>query len=575
MANDGERMAGAKTPPPQHQDATTSLWVWRQDLVRGILRVLVVLGGLAVVGSSYGTYLEQMYWLISFYVGAYAVLLLITFWPKMPYAVQVWTLLLLVYGLGILGLYESGLSGDGRVFLLTLPFLAAVFLGRKAGTGALIFVLLNLVAFGWAFSTGKLYLPIAVQANTADASAWMSGTIVFGMLGALLVISLNYLLPRLASSLQQSRHLTWELEVRSEQLERWVAERTADLERRSMQLQTAAQVAREAASIHDVQRLLAESVELISEQFGFYHAGLFLIDSLGEYAELRAASSPGGQKLLARGHRLRVGQTGVVGYAAGQGELRIVRDVDDEDASYFDNPDLPQTRSEVALPLRTRERVIGVLDVQSVQVDAFSEEDVQVLQALADQLALVVTNAQLFQQVEERLAAERRSYGQLSREEWRAWMQGQRAVGFVRNQQGLSPVDNLWRARMAESLQQGALVMDGEDKSALALPIRVHDHLIGVIDVRKPKGAGDWSETERVVLTRLGEQLGVALESARLHQATRRRAEREKLIGDIVTRVRASTAVVQVLQSTAREIGRAMEAESWVWLDVEKEDRGG
>ncbi|HEY89291.1 MAG TPA: GAF domain-containing protein [Thermoflexia bacterium] len=574
MANDGERVARAKTVPSQQQAVPAGLWVWRQDLVRGILRVLVVLGGLAMLGGSQEAYLEQMYWLIPVYVGAYTLLLLVTFWPKVPYAMQVWILLLLVYGLGILGLYESGLSGDGRVFLLILPFLAAVFLGRQAGTGALIFVLLNLVAFGWAFSTGKLYLSPEVQANTADATAWMSGTIVFGMLGALLVISLNYLLPRLASSLQQSRHLTWELEIRSKQLEQWVAERTADLERRSMLLETAAQVAREAAAIHDVRHLLAVSVDLISAKFGFYHAGLFLVDPLGEYAELRAASSPGGQRMLARGHRLRVGQTGVVGYAAEQGELRIARDVG-KDTSYFDNPDLPQTRSEVALPLRTRERVIGVLDVQSTQLDAFSEEDVQVLRTLADQLALVVANAQLYQQVEERLAAERRSYGELSHAEWRAWMQGQRAVGFIRNQQGLSPTDNLWRARMAAAVRQGAPVVDSEDKSALALPIRVHDHLIGVIDVRKPKGAGSWSETELVVLTRLGEQLGVALDSARLHQETRQRAEREKLIGDIITRVRASTAVAQVLQSTAREIGRAMGAESWIWLDVEEEDHGG
>ncbi|MEA3310183.1 MAG: GAF domain-containing protein [Chloroflexota bacterium] len=571
MANDSERIAREKTPPTQLEEVPTSLWVWRQDLVRGILRALVALGVLGVLAGSYGAYLGREYWLIPFYVGAYTLLLLITFLPKTPYAVQVWVVLFLVYGLGSLGLYESGLSGDGRVFLLTLPFLAAVFLGRKAGIGALIFVLLNLVAFGWAFSTGKLYLPVAMQANTASASAWTSGSIVFGMLGALLVISVNYLLPRLTSSLQQSRHLTWELEIRSEQLERWVAERTADLERRSMQLETAAQVAREAASIHDVRQLLPEAVNLISTRFGFYHAGIFLIDSLGEYAELRAASSPGGQKMLERGHRLRVGQTGVVGYVAGQGESRIARDVG-EDAAYFDNPDLSQTRSEIALPLRTQARVIGVLDVQSTQLDAFSEEDVQVLQTLADQLSLVLANAQLFQQVEERLTAERRSYGELSREEWQEWMQGQKTLGYIRNRQGLSPTGNLERVRMMEAAQQRTLVVDSEDEGALALPISVHDHLIGVIDVRKFKQGGAWSAAERAALTRLGEQLGMALDSARLHQETRQRAEREELIGDITARMRASTAVSQVLQTTAREIGRAMGAESWVWLDIEAEE---
>ena len=214
MADENMSVAAGKTPPLHPQDATASLWGWRQDLVRGILRVLVVLGLPALLVSSYGVYLDQDYWLIFSYVGAYVLLLLISLWPKIPYAIQVWTVLLLVYVLGVLGLYESGLSGDGRVFLLTLPFLAAVFLGRIVGIGTLIFSLLNLAAFGWAFVTRELTLPIMVQANTADAASWISGSIIFGMLGVLLVLSVNYLLPRLANSLQQSRQLTWELELR-------------------------------------------------------------------------------------------------------------------------------------------------------------------------------------------------------------------------------------------------------------------------------------------------------------------------------------------------------------------------
>ena len=349
-----------------------------------------------------------------------------------------------------------------------------------------------------------------------------------------------------------------------------VSERTSDLERRSIQLETAAQVAREAASIHEVQHLLSESVELISGRFGFYHTGLFLVDSLGEYAELQAASSEGGQKMLAQGHRLPIEQTSVVGYAAAEGEVRIVRDVG-ESTVYFDNPDLPQTRSEIALPLRTRERVIGVLDVQSTQPDAFEAEDVQVLQTLADQLALIIANAKLLEQVEERLVVEKRTYAGMSREEWRTWIEQEGALGFIRNQQGLSPTGDLWRERMEEAVQKAKMVVDRDDDKALSLPIRVHDHLIGVIDVRKKQGRGSWSETERVVLSRLGEQLGVALDSARLHQETRQRAEREEIVNEVISRVRNSTAVARALQVTAQEIGKVMGAESWVWLDVEDE----
>ncbi len=171
-----------------------------------------------------------------------------------------------------------------------------------------------------------------------------------------------------------------------------------ETQRRATQLAAAAEVARDATAILDVDQLLDETAHLISEQFGFYHAGVFLLDKEGEYAVLQAASSEGGYRMLERGHKLRVGKVGIVGYVAGTGKPRIALDVG-KDAIHFVNPDLPDTRSEMGLPLKVREHVIGVLDVQSIQEAAFSEDDVAVLQTLADQLAAAIANARLFQEV--------------------------------------------------------------------------------------------------------------------------------------------------------------------------------
>ncbi len=173
------------------------------------------------------------------------------------------------------------------------------------------------------------------------------------------------------------------------------------LQRRATQLTAAAEVAQSAAAILDLGRLLDETVHLISDQFGFYHAGVFLLDEPGEYAVLRAASSEGGQRMLARGHRLAVGQVGIVGYVAGTGQPRIALDVG-EDAIFFDNPDLPLTRSEMALPLMTRGRIIGVLDVQSTEPAAFGDEDVAVLRTMANQLATAIENVRLLEEAERR-----------------------------------------------------------------------------------------------------------------------------------------------------------------------------
>ncbi len=189
-------------------------------------------------------------------------------------------------------------------------------------------------------------------------------------------------------------------------LEARVAERTRDLERRASQLQVAAEVAKDAAIIRDVDQLLDEAVRLISSQFGYYHAGAFLIDPSGEYAVLRAASSEGGQRMLERRHQLAVGKVGIVGYATGTGKPRIALDVGD-DAIHFANPDLPLTRSEVAVPLAVGDHVIGALDVQSIEPNAFDEQDVSILQTMADQLAIAIENVRLLDR-ETKVALQRR-----------------------------------------------------------------------------------------------------------------------------------------------------------------------
>ncbi len=178
------------------------------------------------------------------------------------------------------------------------------------------------------------------------------------------------------------------------------------VEERTRQIRTAADVAKEAAAIRNIDELLAVTVNVISARFGFYHAGVFMVDPTGEYAVLRAASSPGGKRLLGRGHKLPVGKVGLVGYVTGTGKPRIALDVG-EDAVHFANPDLPETRSELALPLRVGDQLIGALDVQSVEPNAFGEEDVLVLQTMADQLAVAIENARLLQQ-ESRLSDLRR-----------------------------------------------------------------------------------------------------------------------------------------------------------------------
>jgi len=328
-------------------------------------------------------------------------------------------------------------------------------------------------------------------------------------------------------------------------LEQRVLERTRDLERRSRQLEAAAQVAREAAAIRDVAGLLNATVRLISEQFGFYHAGIFLLDEPGEYAVLRAASSEGGQRMLARGHRLRVGQVGIVGYVAGVGQPRIALDVG-ADAVFFDNPDLPQTRSEMALPLKVRGRVIGVLDVQSTQEAAFSAEDVEVLQTMADQVALAIENARLVEESQRAVQELETFYGRRLRQAW-----AERVA--------VRPTAYRYTGADVEAVTGTAALSAGPDEGhRLAAPINLRGQTIGSVVLRRAPDAEPWSDEEALLLEEVGLQIGLALENARLLEETRQRAEQERLISEITEHMRRTVDVETILQTTVTELGQAL-----------------
>jgi GAF domain-containing protein len=202
-----------------------------------------------------------------------------------------------------------------------------------------------------------------------------------------------------------------------------------------------------------------------------------------------------------------------------------------------------------------RGQVMGVLDVQSAQPNTFHEEDVRVLQALADQVAVAINNAQLLGQVEESAEAERRAFGGISQEAWRALLGTQKSLGFVSDQQGLAPTGSMWEPQMKTAAQTG-LTLEG---STLAIPIKVRDQVIGVIDGLKPQGAA-WTQEEIDLLQTMTDQLSTALESARLYQDTQRLAAREQTINTVTARIRSVPTVNAILQRTVEELGRAFGA---------------
>ncbi|MDY7077602.1 MAG: GAF domain-containing protein [Chloroflexota bacterium] len=327
-----------------------------------------------------------------------------------------------------------------------------------------------------------------------------------------------------------------------QELYRGLEQQIADLERHTKYMEATAEVARDVTSVLNPQELLDRVAALISERFGFYHTGIFLIDPSGEWAVLQATSSEGGQQMLARGHRLRVGQEGIVGYVTSQGECRIALDMD-ADTMSSDNQYLPDTRSEMTLPLQARGEIIGALDVQSTYPAAFKDEDMAVLQTLADQVAMAISNAHLFQQAQESLEITRRAYSELSREAWADMLHAQPDIGYYCDDGGITSVTNL-----------PSITHDDGDLPEMSIPILVRDRIIGTIDAHKHSSAGKWTTEEIALLETLTDRLGVALESARLYQDAQNRAARERLTREITDKMRRATNVEDIVQTAVDEL---------------------
>ena len=337
-------------------------------------------------------------------------------------------------------------------------------------------------------------------------------------------------------------------------LETQILERTGSLEKRSHQLEATAQVARETAAIRDLGELLTYSTQLISEHFGYYHAGIFLLDDTRKFAILQAANSEGGHQMLARGHKLGIGQTGVVGHVAATGLPRIALDVG-SDAFFFGNPDLPQTRSEIALPMKIRNRIIGVLDVQSIEPSAFTETDLEILQVLADQISLAIENARLLEQSQNTLKELQSVYGGQIRKGWRQQLGLQsKTYYFDRVRVQAAAEDQLDVNELPIGVQPQIITSNG--KQVLTAPIIIRGQNLGIIALRRDVEETPWSQEDLALVQDSINQIAIALDNARLLDETRRKADYEQTVGEISTRISRSIDVDSILRTAVRELGQ-------------------
>jgi PAS domain S-box-containing protein len=373
-------------------------------------------------------------------------------------------------------------------------------------------------------------------------------------------------------------------------------------QRRAGQLLTAAEIARDTSGTLDMSEMLAKAVNLVRERFGFYHSSIFVVDALGEFAHLRESTGDAGAQLKAAGHKLAIGSQSIVGQATGRGEAIVVNDVR-KDPTYYPNPLLPDTRAELAIPLMIGDRVLGALDVQSNAVDAFTAEDISILRILADQLAVALTNAELFTRASDILNRHRvlhqitstASAAQDVNSAFRMVVESLHQTFKQHRIAILAPTpmqtleirasagypDDAQIATLQVPFGEGIvgtvatlhspirikdtlvdtsyIALDPTVRSELAVPILYGDELLGVLNLESTAPAS-YDENDQEIMLTLGSNLGALIANIRLVNRIRLQVDRQRQLFDITSKIRRTVDLDTILETSATEIGRALNA---------------
>ena len=451
----------------------------------------------------------------------------------------------------VLGYYQR-IETLNTVFIAEVPrtFILRSSFNSLLGSATLaIFAILIAVA-AVAISASSIVEPISALAEIAENFA-------AGKLSARASIDRRDEIGALGNAYDQ---MAEQLQDIIGKLEQRVIDRTKDLENQSLRLRASAEIARDAATAHNLTELLDKASELIQNRFELYHTGIFLLDNNKEFAVLTASPTEAGKQMIANNHKLRIGEVGIVGRVAFTEEPRITLDTG-ADAVFFNNPYLPKTRSEMALPLKVENRMIGVLDVQSDQPQAFDEGDIAIMQILADQLATAIERARLLQQVEQNLSDLQKAYGQFTREGWKTLGES----GLL-TKTGYR-FDNIRIQSISETPAHGDEVMKtgstvirnrtttGTAENQVAIPIKLRGQTIGVVSANLKDG---FTQNTITTLELAIERLAQSLESARLTEQSRQRADREQAIAQIAANISSATEFDAILRTTVEEVGKSL-----------------
>ncbi|MGA7194824.1 MAG: GAF domain-containing protein [Anaerolineales bacterium] len=502
---------------------------WREGLMRPILTITLAFGFISMIAAIFT---DQNITQTLIFIGAYISVVLVAVTP-MPFWLRAGIILTAIYALGLNELFSLGIEGDGIFFFLGFITVTTMFFSPRGGIIAIAISLITFGIMGWLILGGRVALITPVPAALAD---WISNSVITLVFGSIIVVGFRQLDAEYAKAQKTTEEATQELENEKAGLEDRVAERT-------LQFKAVNEVGRVASSVLDPNELINRLVNIITDQFGFYYTAIFLVDSTKRWAELKSATGEAGRVLKENNHRLEVGGKSMVGTAISLKTPRVALDVGAE-PTRFENPLLPYTRSEIALPLLAGDRVLGALDVQSTHEGAFGPQEIDTLQNMANQVAIALENANLFQQVQQNLDEIRAIQRQDSLQNWNR----------------VASRENL-HYEVGDQEQSGT-------ENELEVSLAMRDGVIGEI---RMDSDNEWTPEQRNLIESIAAQASLALENARLVEEGLSTATRERLISEISGKIWASNTMDGILRTAVQELGRALSvSEATIELNTEE-----
>lgn len=512
---------------------------WREGFILTILRAGCLLG-IVLIGISFPTATISDRILFGvLYLGLLAITLL-----HVSYVIRAYAVLFTVFVVGVNSILAWGPWIDGSIFLLTSVVIAALLFDKRIdiivfGVNILFMITVALLQM---FGLYQLAAKPTPQTFPLD---WANYIFDFAVMGGVIIVAMGQFKNAFARIIQETQTALNAVATARSHLEEKVIERTEELENRMSQLRNSAITARSIAELQSISELLEAATQLVSDKFGYYHSGLFILDEQKKSAFLQASSSIAGKALIGQAFNVETDRKNPLASAVEQNRAIITSDIDQK--NFIADENFPLTRSRMILPLAVRGDVIGLLDLHSDQPRAFNIEDAEILQILADLTAISFDNVRLINETQSLISQLEANTSIQTQRTWRK-LTSRQMPAYQYTPAGVRPI-------FTRDKRSG----NNEDKNSLQVPLVLYGQSIGNIKLRGKSNNADWTEREKALVEKIADQVSLALENSRLVEEAQKNAARDQMIANVSTHIRETLDIESVARTAASELQRVFD----------------